>query len=139
MNSGNSFRQATEASTVNAATHKGFLHRIPYSQVNTLGASVAIVEAHDVVLAEVRAALHLDQHQVARADVGQPMPLAERDEAVLPRPGGELLRAHLHQRLALHHDPMLAALVVAGGVLVLNIKHDIVLEHAPEQPLPNLA
>ena len=34
---------------------------------------------------------------------------------------------------------MLAALVVAGGVLVLNIKHDIVLEHAPEQPLPNLA
>jgi MFS transporter, ACS family, tartrate transporter len=34
---------------------------------------------------------------------------------------------------------MLAALVVAGGVLVLSIKHDIVLEHAPEQPLPNLA
>jgi hypothetical protein len=27
---------------------------------------------------------------------------------------------------------MLAALVVAGGVLVLSIKHDIVLEHAPE-------
>ena len=34
---------------------------------------------------------------------------------------------------------MLAALVVAGGLLVLSIKHDIVLEHAPEQPLPNLA
>jgi len=31
---------------------------------------------------------------------------------------------------------MLAALVVAGGLLVLSIKHDIVLEHAPEQPLP---
>jgi hypothetical protein len=27
-------------------------------------------------------------------------------------------------------------LVVAGGLLVLSIKHDIVLEHAPEQPLP---
>jgi MFS family permease len=35
---------------------------------------------------------------------------------------------------------MLAGLVVAGGLLVLSIKHDIVLEHAPdEQPLPNLA
>jgi cyanate permease len=31
---------------------------------------------------------------------------------------------------------MLAGLVVAGGLLVLSIKHDIVLEHAPdEQPL----
>jgi hypothetical protein len=31
---------------------------------------------------------------------------------------------------------MLAALVVAGGLLVLSIRHDIVLEHAPdEQPL----
>ena len=31
---------------------------------------------------------------------------------------------------------MLAALVVAGGFLVLSIKHDIVLEHAPdERPL----
>jgi ACS family tartrate transporter-like MFS transporter len=34
---------------------------------------------------------------------------------------------------------MLAALVTAGGLLVLSIKHDIVLEHAPAQPLPDLA
>jgi ACS family tartrate transporter-like MFS transporter len=34
---------------------------------------------------------------------------------------------------------MLAALVAAGGLLVLSIKHDIALEHAPEQPLPSLA
>jgi ACS family tartrate transporter-like MFS transporter len=33
---------------------------------------------------------------------------------------------------------MLAVLVVMGGLLVLNIQHDIVLEHAPEQPLPDL-
>jgi ACS family tartrate transporter-like MFS transporter len=34
---------------------------------------------------------------------------------------------------------MLAALVMAGGFLLLSIKHDIVLEHAPEEPLANLA
>ena len=34
---------------------------------------------------------------------------------------------------------MLAALVTAGGFLVLSIQHDIVLEHAPEQPLADLA
>jgi len=34
---------------------------------------------------------------------------------------------------------MLAALVTAGGFLVLSIEHDIVLEHAPEQPLADLA
>ena len=34
---------------------------------------------------------------------------------------------------------MLAALVTAGGFLVLSIEHDILLEHAPEQPLADLA
>ena len=34
---------------------------------------------------------------------------------------------------------MLAVLVAAGGFLVLSIEHDIVLEHAPEQPLADLA
>jgi len=34
---------------------------------------------------------------------------------------------------------MLAVLVVAGSLLVLAIKHDMVLEHAPEEPLPDLA
>jgi ACS family tartrate transporter-like MFS transporter len=34
---------------------------------------------------------------------------------------------------------MLAALVTAGAFLVLSIQHDIVLEHAPEQPLADLA
>jgi ACS family tartrate transporter-like MFS transporter len=34
---------------------------------------------------------------------------------------------------------MLAALVAAGGLLVLSFKHDIALEHAPERQLPDLA
>lgn len=34
---------------------------------------------------------------------------------------------------------MLAALVTAGGFLVLSVEHDIVLEHTPEQPLADLA
>jgi MFS transporter, ACS family, tartrate transporter len=34
---------------------------------------------------------------------------------------------------------MLAALVTAGGLLLLSLKHDIALEHAPERPLPDLA
>lgn len=34
---------------------------------------------------------------------------------------------------------MLAALVTTGGFLVLSIQHDIMLEHAPEQPLADLA
>ena len=33
---------------------------------------------------------------------------------------------------------MLAALVAVGGFLVLNIEHDIALEHAPERPVTDL-
>ena len=44
-----------------------------------LSASVDVVEAHDVVLAEIAADLHLDQLERDLAGIGEPMNAADRD------------------------------------------------------------
>ena len=44
-----------------------------------LPAPVDVVEAHDVVLAEIAADLHLDQFERDLAGIGEPMNAADRD------------------------------------------------------------
>ena len=71
-----------------------------------------VFEADDVVFAEIGAGLHLDQVQRDLAGVFQPMGRAERDIARLVFGENDLLVAAAHPGRALHHHPVLGAVMV---------------------------
>ena len=77
-----------------------------------VGATVAIVKAHDVVFAQVGAALHLNHLHRDLARVGEPVPAAQGDVGALVFADQLLLAILFHQRRALHHDPVFGPVVV---------------------------
>jgi hypothetical protein len=76
-------------------------------------AGVDVLVADDVVLAEIAAGLHLDQHHRQFAGVLHPVHGAQRDVDRLVLGHQLHVAADGHLRGALHHDPVLGAVVVA--------------------------
>src|SRR5262249_24121356 len=76
------------------------------------GAAVRVLEADDVVLAEVAARLHLDDLEVYLAGVGQAVRLAQRDVGALVLAEQDLLVAAGHLGGAGDDDPVLRAVVM---------------------------
>src|SRR5437660_187100 len=77
-----------------------------------LFASIAILEAHDVVLAEVFAALHFDEYQVFAPGVFKTVLGTRRDISRFVRRHFELGFAVDDLGRAADHDPMFATMVV---------------------------
>ena len=77
-----------------------------------LAALVAVLEAHDVVLAEVAARLHLDELERQLARVLQPVLRPDRDVRRFVLRQEELVLAARDPRRAGDHDPVLGAVVV---------------------------
>src|SRR3984893_12782271 len=75
-------------------------------------ASVTVLEAHDVVLAQVRAGLHLDDFQRHRARVLDAVLDAHRDVGRLVLFEKEDLVAASDARGAGHHHPVLGAVMM---------------------------
>src|SRR5579885_2876548 len=74
------------------------------------GAAVAVLEADDVVLAEIRARLHLDQHQRDASRVLDLVDAAERQVGALILADEKLPVVPRHQRAAVDDDPVLGAM-----------------------------
>src|SRR5689334_13439927 len=70
--------------------------------------SVLVVEAHDVVLAEIIAALHLDQHEGVGAGIFEAMHRLDGNVRRLIRFELEYVIAASDARAAVDDDPMLA-------------------------------
>src|SRR3981189_747645 len=75
-------------------------------------ASVTVLEAHDVVFAQIRARLHLDDFQRHRARVLDAMLHADRDVGRLVLFQKEDLLAARDARGAGHHHPVLGAVMM---------------------------
>src|SRR5450830_210955 len=74
--------------------------------------SINVGETHDVVFAEVLAALYFDHHQVDHPRVDQPVLFARLDKGRLIGVEHELVVAVGDLRHAADHDPVFAAMVV---------------------------
>ena len=74
--------------------------------------TVAVLEAHDVVFPEVRAALDLDQFHGDPAGVGEAVFATYRDVGALVFPNQLFFAITFHQGCALHHHPVLGSVVV---------------------------
>ena len=72
-------------------------------------APVDVVEAHDVVLAQIAADLYLDQFKPNLAGVGEPMDAADRDVDGFVFVHAALVSAERHFGRPLDHDPMLGS------------------------------
>src|SRR5262247_1628113 len=77
-----------------------------------LPASVDVVEAHDVVLAEIAADLHFDQFEWDLARIGKPMNVADRDIDGFVFVHAAHVIAERDLGRSLDHDPMLGAMEV---------------------------
>src|SRR5215831_5093010 len=77
-----------------------------------LPASVDVVEAHDVVLAEIATDLHLDQFERDLAGIGEPMNAADRDIDGFVFVHAAHVIAERDLGRSLDHDPMLGAMEV---------------------------
>ena len=75
-------------------------------------AAVLVVEAYDVVLAEIAADLHLDQFERDLAGIGEPMDAADRDVDRFVLVDRADVAVDRHFGGALDHDPMLGAMEV---------------------------
>ena len=87
--------------------------------------SVDVVEAHDVVLAEIAADLHLDQFERDLAGIGEPMDAADRDidRFVLVHAADVVAERDLGG--ALDHHPVLGAMeVLLQRQLAAGLHHD---------------
>lgn len=91
-------------------------------------ASVGVLEADDVVLAEVRARLDLDQFERDLAGVRQTVGRAERDVGRLVLGQHDLLVAVRDHRRALHDDPVFGAMVVHLQAQLCARVHDDALD-----------
>src|SRR6202007_2523580 len=78
----------------------------------SLRATVVVLDADDVVLAEIAAGLHLDQLQHDLAGIVQPVHRAHRDINRLVLVHGLDVVIDGDARRAAHHDPVLGAMVV---------------------------
>src|SRR5690606_883704 len=89
------------------------------------GPAVGVVEADDVVLAEVGTALHLDDVQLHLAGVLQAVDDPEGNIGGLVLGEQQFLVAAGHQGGAAHHDPVLGAVVVLlQGQALPGLDHD---------------
>ena len=77
-----------------------------------IAAAVAVLEAHDVVFAQVFAALHFDQLHGDAPGVGQAVFAAQRDVGALVFTHELLFTIPFHQGRALHHHPVLSPVMV---------------------------
>src|SRR5262249_976938 len=84
----------------------------PGWKVLLLSTPVNIVEAHDVVLAEIAADLHLDQFERDLARIGEPMNAADRDIDGFVFVHAAHVMAERDLGCSLDHDPMLGAVEV---------------------------
>lgn len=75
-------------------------------------AAVGVIEASDVVLAEIGAGLHLDDFQGNLAGIFQAVPRADGNEGGLVLGDQESLVSPRHARRAAHDDPVLRAMMV---------------------------
>ena len=95
-----------------------------------LAPAVAVLEADDVVFAEIAARLHLDQVQRDLAGILQPVRGAERDVGRLVLGQHHLLVAAADFGGALHDDPMLGAVMVhLQRQLAARFDHDVLDLH----------
>src|SRR5262252_7918410 len=79
---------------------------------NDSGPAVIVGNAYDVVFAEIGAGLNLDQLQRQLAGILQPVLGADRDVDGLVLAHEHALLAALHDRRAVHYDPVLGAMIV---------------------------
>src|SRR3954468_15357019 len=77
--------------------------------MSSLPAPVDVVEAHDVVLAQIAADLYLDQFKPDLAGVGEPMDAPDRDVDGFVFVHAALVSAERHFGRPLDHDPMLGS------------------------------
>src|SRR3954464_13171078 len=77
-----------------------------------LSAPVDVVEAYDVVLAEIAADLYLDQFKPNLAGVGEPVDAPDRDVDGFVFVHAALVGAERHLGRSLDHDPMLGTVEV---------------------------
>src|SRR5260370_41652163 len=91
------------------ASRSGLVSRVPRSGFH---AAILVIEAHDVVFADVITALNLDHHQGIRAGIFQAVPRFQRDKSRFI----DLYRINAlavgDARRAADHHPMLAAMSV---------------------------
>src|SRR5437667_9352270 len=78
----------------------------------SLAAPIDVVEAHDVVLAEIAADLHLDQFERDLARIGEPMNAADRDIDGFVFVHAAHVIAERDLGRSLDYDPMLGAMEV---------------------------
>ena len=79
---------------------------------NRSRALIIILDADDVILAEIAAGLDLDQFQQDLAGIFQPVHRADRDIDRLVLVHGLDQLVDGHPRRAAHHDPVLRAMVM---------------------------
>lgn len=77
-----------------------------------LDPAVHVLKTHDVVLAQVLAALHFDHHEIENARIFQAMHVAGGDVGGLVGPHEQLHVAVDHFSHAADNNPVLAAMVV---------------------------
>src|SRR5260370_27085803 len=76
------------------------------------GPAIAVGNTHDIVFAEIRSRLHLDELQRKLAGVLEPVLGADGDVDGLVLAHEHALLAALHDRRAVHDHPMLGAVVM---------------------------
>jgi len=86
---------------------------VPVGDRSRPGPAVVVLEAHDVVLAEVVAVLHLDEHHGAALRVLDAVVGADRDVHGVPRRQVARHPVEGHPRRAAHDEPVLGAPGVA--------------------------
>src|SRR5438477_7595092 len=101
-------RRTRQAVAVSTATAKEFWTCIARFSVPPVG----VLEAHDVVLAEIGARLHLDEMERDLAGILQPVADAERNIGRLVLVEQDLLAAPHHLGGARDDDPVLGAVMV---------------------------
>ena len=74
---------------------------------------IIVLDADDIIFAEIAAGLHLDQFEIDLAGIFQPMPDADRHIDRIRFHAAILLSvADRHPRRAAHHDPVLGAMMM---------------------------
>ena len=77
-----------------------------------IGAAVAVLEAHDVVFAEVLPALHLNQLDGDFSGIAEPVFATQGDVGALVLTQQLLFAVTFDDRCSAHHDPVLSPVVV---------------------------
>src|SRR5277367_3423903 len=126
-------KTAESKNSLRFSLRPGNLPRDPTVEAGTsiaslLDAIVDVLDADDVVLAEVRAGLDLDQLQVDLARIGEPVDHPDRQEDRLVLVDDLLLLAARHLGGASDDDPMLGAMEMPLQRKLLSGRHDDALD-----------